>query len=531
MSRWRIVVVVGLLAVPFAFLAGVGSYYLWQSPLGFYVWWPMAACMALGYLVGWYWQHKQRLLRPIDWNVPVHWTDRDRQAWQLVEARAKAAAALDPGPLIEMDTYVNTAKDMALELARFYHPKAQDPVGSLTIPEILAVIELAAHDMAEMVDRYLPGGHLLTIKNWRQARQAANWYQSASTAYWLVSAIFSPVNTGLRYAASQVGLSQPWQKLQQNLLVWFYTAYLHQLGTYLIDLNSGRLRVGARRYRELLQAYQRTMEGAAADQETGPEPAPATDGQTPTGTDSADQVQRLAITLMGQVKAGKSSLINALLGEQQAHTDVLPATSEIARYELQPKGIPTRLTLLDTVGYGHAGPRADQVRATAEAARQSDLLLLVLHARNPAREADRVMLQELHSWFTARPDVRMPPLVAVVTHIDLLSPALEWDPPYNWQQPKRPKEQQIEQAVAAVQEQLGEYLAGVVPVCTAAGKVYGIDEWLLPALAALLDEMHGVAFLRCLRAEIDTGKVRKVFHQLLAAGKEAGKVLWQNMPR
>jgi hypothetical protein len=42
----------------------------------------------------------------------------------------------------------------------------------------------------------------------------------------------------------------------------------------------------------------------------------------------------------------------------------------------------------------------------------------------------------------------------------------------------------------------------------------------------LLDEVHAVALLRCLRAEIDTGKVRKVFQQLAAAGKELVRVVW-----
>ena len=47
----------------------------------------------------------------------------------------------------------------------------------------------------------------------------------------------------------------------------------------------------------------------------------------------------------------------------------------------------------------------------------------------------------------------------------------------------------------------------------------------------LLDQAHAVALLRCLRAEADTGKVRKVFHQLLSAGKQAVKVLWQGVPK
>src|SRR5262249_2648974 len=134
------------------------------------------------------------------------------------------------------------------------------------------------------------------------------------------------------------------------------------------------------------------------------------------------------------------------------------------------------------------------------------------------------------AWFTSRPDLKRPPILAVVTHIDLLSPAMEWAPPYDWQRPQRPKEHQIAQALAAVQEQLGDYLLGAVPVCVAPGKVYGIEEWFMPALTEFLDEAHAVALLRCLKAEFDAAKVRKVFQQLLAAGKEAVKVLWKGPP-
>ena len=81
-----------------------------------------------------------------------------------------------------------------------------------------------------------------------------DWYQSASNVYWVVSALISPINTGLRYAATQMGLTTPLQMLQENLLLWFYTAFLQRLGTYLIELNSGRLSVGATRYRQLVEA-------------------------------------------------------------------------------------------------------------------------------------------------------------------------------------------------------------------------------------------------------------------------------------
>ena len=44
-----------------------------------------------------------------------------------------------------------------------------------------------------------------------------------------------------------------------------------------------------------------------------------------------------------------------------------------------------------------------------------------------------------------------------------------------------------------------------------------------------LDEAHGVAFLRCLRAEKDAGKIRKVFNQMLEAGKAAAQITWKGM--
>ncbi len=509
MSRWRVVVVIGLILAPILFLAGTGSYYLWTLHWGFFAWWPLALSMAIGYTLGWHWQRKRLLLHPPDVSAPRHWTEQDNRAWQLVQAHAQAAGSLPADKLSSFDQYLTTAKEMAEKLTAFYHPGTTDPVSNLTVPEILTVIELAAHDLSELVDRYVPGGHMLTVRDWRRARQALDWYRPVSNLYWAITALFAPLETGARFAASKFGLAQPWQMLQQNLLLWFYISYIHRLGTYLIELNSGRLRIGAVRYRELMQSTLSSPETPKAE-----EPA-----------------REVTIVVLGQVKAGKSSLINALLGEQRALTDVLPATAGIERYELHPANIPARLLLLDTVGYGHEGPKADQLAATREAARQADLMLLVLHARNPARQADVQLLRELQEWFVSHPELKKPPLLAVLTHIDLLSPALEWSPPYDWRQPTRPKEENIQQALTTAWHHVGAYAAGIVPVCTAAGKIYGIAEWLLPAVVGQLDEAHGVALLRCLRAEIDEYKIRKVFHQLLAAAQEAASIVWQILPR
>jgi len=522
MQRIRIIILAALVFAPVVSLIGYAVYDLWLRGYWFWAWWPLMGSLALAYFLAWRWQRKQRLLS-VDFTPSLHWTERDRQAWNLVQARATEAAKLTPDQLSSINLYTQTAQDMANELVRFYHPTAKDPVGALTIPEILAVVELAAHDLAEMVDRYLPGGHLISVNDWRRARQAADWYQKASDVVWIVSAVFAPVTTGTRYLASQLGLKLPWQKLQENLLLWFYSAYVHRLGNYLIELNSGRLRVGARRYQELKRQMESTPHPTLSPGGTGQGEGVEAAGPSP---DVAPPVSAVTIALAGQTGAGKSSLINALLGEQRAMTDVLPSTSEVTRYSLRPTGSGAHLEVLDTIGYGVDGAKPAEVAATQDAARQADVLLVVLHARNPARQADADLLKNLHEYFTKRPELNKPPILAVLTHIDLLSPMMEWSPPYDWQNPQRPKAQQIALAVEAARHQLGAELIGVVPVCTAAGKVYGIEQWLLPAIIELLGQARAVAFLRCLRNEADAGKIRKVFDQLLSAGKEAARIWW-----
>ena len=46
--------------------------------------------------------------------------------------------------------------------------KAKDPISSLTVPELLAAAELVLEDLVQLIEEYVPGGHLLTVKQWKQ---------------------------------------------------------------------------------------------------------------------------------------------------------------------------------------------------------------------------------------------------------------------------------------------------------------------------------------------------------------------------
>src|SRR5262249_8442050 len=176
-------------------------------------------------------------------------------------------------------------------------------------------------------------------------------YKTGQDVMWAASALYNPTSA-LRYLASRTALGGLMDRIQSNLILWFHTAFIHQLGRYLIELNSGRLKVGVKRYREILAAHQ--------EPPTVTEPAPGTTDETaaPTGT------KPITIAVLGAVKAGKSSLVNALLGKQAATVDRLPVATG-TRYDLVlPGGQPT--SILDTNGYREARPPAAGFAAAVE---------------------------------------------------------------------------------------------------------------------------------------------------------------------
>ena len=106
-------------------------------------------------------------------------------------------------------------------------------------------------------------------------------------------------------------------------MLWFHTAFIHQLGRYLIELNSGRLKVGVKRYREILAQHQAAA-GRRPDRPPAPTPAAVGDAAVTAAAHTATGPKPITIAVLGPVKAGKSSLVNALLGQQAATVDTPP---------------------------------------------------------------------------------------------------------------------------------------------------------------------------------------------------------------
>lgn len=515
--RLRIAAVAFFFLAPLAFIIGVGAYHLWATGWGFIAWWPMATCFLIAYYLAY--RFTKRKAIPLLPNTgqeatPSYWTDRDLEAWKSVQEYSQSVTAPTTDEISDMNRYAHDAQTLAGRVTHFYKPRAKDPFSHLTLPEILACGELIAHDLSRLVNKYVPGSHALTVNNFKQFRQAADWYERGRNAYWIVSALIDPLRVGLQIAATKAGLQTTFKQVQKNVVSWFYAAYLLELGRYLIELNSGRLKVGAKRYLELLERHE----------------APPVDGaefvETPEKPGAKPDPERLTIAIVGPVKAGKSSLVNAIFGDYRAGVDSLPLTPAATRYDLNQAGLPP-LSIVDTAGFGQYGANDADVDAAVEVVSQADLVLVVVPARSAARQPEVEFLDRITEAFAAKPNLRMPPRLGVMSHIDALTPAMEWSPPYDYNNGTRVKEQSIRDALEATKEAFGPRISEFVPICTAAGKELGVKESLIPAMVARLGEARGVGLLRALHIEDGADKTMQVVGQAYNAGREMLKAMFK----
>ena len=518
MSLWRIITIATLLVVPVMVFVAAGAYALWERGAMGGLWWILPLCWALAWLLAKRWERHFAPVTLPDVEAPAYWTEQDRKALRLVEAQQQAVQKTPPAQLLDPHFYLQTAVDLSLRLARHYHPRSKDPLSSLTIPEILAVAHLAFEDLEDWSRKYVPGSHLLTVEHWRMLSKAPGWFRTVSNVSWAVSILLYPANIG-RYLTSRLAVNSARRQIQNNVLAWFYVFFVRYVGFYVIEMNSGRLRGGADRYRRIvaqLGAERAVDEALLGDTPDAGEAAPAS------ALNPGEKIT-VQVAVVGQVKAGKSSVINALLSEQLAATDVVPLTKAVQGYSLRiarEGDSEDILQLLDTAGYADDAQAAAAHRDMQQAVRRADLVLLVMDVTSPARQADRLFLEGLARWFGDQPQLKRVKIVGVLTHIDGLRPFMEWNPPYDFIEPRSPKEQSIQDAVAYNRSLLGDHLAAIVPVCcdTDRGRVFGVQEWLVPAMTALMDDAKACSLVRTLHTEAAEKRVSDTLAQLRRMG-------------
>jgi predicted GTPase len=247
-------------------------------------------------------------------------------------------------------------------------------------------------------------------------------------------------------------------------------------------------------------------------------------GAESSGAASSEAAVR--IVLVGQTGAGKSSLINLLTGKSNAKVDVLPSTRSVQPYRLSPGEGNSPILLLDTPGYGQDGATAEQTELIEATLLEADAVLLVMDAHSPARDADVRTLRAIQAHYAALPHFKPPPVIAVLTKIDLLSPVMVWNPPVDWRHGSSAKERSIAEAVAYTRELFGPLVVDVVPVCTHEDnrRNWGVVSHLLPAIAGLLDQARSVSVLAAFEKALSRDRLKHLLRQAATSGRQLVKV-------
>jgi hypothetical protein len=170
---------------------------------------------------------------------------------------------------------------------------------------------------------------------------------------------------------------------------------------------------------------------------------------------------------VGQANSGKTSLLNALAGAARAHVGALPSEGPVREHLVTLEGKPA-LNIADMP------PLSDTRRFLREAER-ADMILWVASATQPGRQADVAALEALRGWAGEQRSRRPPPLLAAMTHADLLRPAAEWSPPYDIENPAGPKARSIQAARDTVAATLLLPSEAVVPVALPEGAAWNLD--------------------------------------------------------
>lgn len=382
------------------------------------------------------------------------WTLFDLQVWATLNKTIEEKL-LENADWVLMRTY---SLDLASLAAAQYHPTRARRELAFTIPEALRMTEEVSRRYRLLLMQHVPLVEKLNLSMMRMVYDHRD-KQETLQRFWNVYRIlraFTPA--GLIAEARGQLLDHVFTGLKDEVQAKLKQALLQEVASVVIDLYSGRFKVSD----EELSA----SETLKADQARLAKP-----------------LEPLRVCLIGQVSAGKSSIINALIGSMVAEVNQLPSTRTATIYQAKLENEVEALHLVDLPGLDG---KAENDAYLLEQMMQSDVVLWVLKANQPARALDTNFKAQWQTWLDdpkqrAR---RQPILLGVLNQVDRLAPQQEWQPPYDLDNPSTTKAHNIRAALDYNQKLLN--FASIIPLSVSADK----PSYNLAALEQLLDQYY-----------------------------------------
>lgn len=266
-----------------------------------------------------------------------------------------------------------------------------------TLPEALLLIERASSRYRTHLRTNVPFSDQISLKTllwlWGQRDRARKALGVARIGHRVARLAINPASAVLR-EIEQIVAGGNASYLNDQMMSVLQAILLEEVAFAAIELYSGRLKFSDSELLEI-QLAATDADRARAARPDGP----------------------VRVLFVGQISAGKSSLVNALLSADRAETDMRPTTDDLVTYAADIDDIACHL--IDTQGLD-GGPESRE--EMLDEMTRSDLIVWVSRANRPARAPDLDLRQRFDGWFTDHADRRRPPVVAVATCIDQLTP-------------------------------------------------------------------------------------------------------------
>ena len=509
MLRWklRFALVAFLVLLPYVVLMGAGCWWLYEREL--LTWFAVAAAVVS--LVGLNIDRLFRIWKRKATSVPIATLGAagEEAARGSVKAMALRVES-NPPALDDQEAWRLLVLELFNAVAVQFGRQSNTPALEITVPDAVLIAERVLHDLRLAAKDHVPGIHLLTIRQFEQLTHL--WAKTASItsiespwrlAYRVIRFVMNPVS-GVFKEANDSLLGTLSDKALEEAKRWAIGYSIRRAGEYAIQLYSGQLAVNEPSFQDF-RSPQSKLDSVKADK-----------------VKNRRTDEPLRVIVLGQAKAGKSSLVNAVFGELRAATDSLPCTTGITPYVLDREGLPKAI-VFDTEGFGGSEDHRAISRLDQELLR-CDLVIMVCSAATAARAPDLQLLEELRHRFAVNKLRSIPPVVVALSHVDKLRPFGDWNPPYDLRDVSSIKAQNIAKALAVLETELSIPSERIVPVCLKNDAVYNVTESLIPVMLQTLPDVERTLLLRLLREYHDGEYWSQLRRQAYNSGRLLVKV-------